>query len=287
VSLVDMKGAVEPTAISSGVWPRVTPDGRRIGFTVGGAKNNVRIYDLDRKTSSRVTFGRYHWPVWMSDGRLTLAQGGPGDLRIVRRATDGGGSDEELVPPSGRAQYPESWTPDGRRLFYRRFDKGQWDLWKVSPGISPPEPFLASPFNEFSARVSPDGKWLAYASRENGRGEIYVRSLQGDPPQRQQVSADGSIFAVWAPDSRRLYYRGTVTGATAPGMWTAVIDGVAKLRVSAPRLMFSNPGFADSFDITPDGTHFVMSTIDRTPPRQEINLVLNSIGVLRQTRARD
>ena len=285
VSLVDMKGAVEPTAIVTGVWPSVSPDGARIAFTVGGAKNNVWIYDRDRKTSTRVTFGRYHWPVWMSDGRLTLAQGGPGDLSIVRRSSDGGGPDEELVPASGRAQYPETWTPDGRTLFYRRSDRGQWDLWKVSPGVSPPEPFLVTPFNERYSRVSPDGKWLAYASNENGRSEIYVRSLHGDRVQREQVSVNGAAFAVWAPDSRRIYYRGTIPKAPAAGVWTAAIDATT-LRVSPPRLLFSNPGF-DSFDITPDGTRFVMTTTDRTPPRQQINLVLNSLGVVPQSSARN
>jgi serine/threonine-protein kinase len=286
VSLVDMKGAAEATAIPTGVGPRVSPDGRRIAVTVGGAKNNVWLYDRDRKTTTRMTFGRYHAPVWMPDGRLTLAHGGPGDLRIVRRASDGS-PDEELVPASGRAQFPESWTPDGRTLFYRRFDRGQWDLWQVSPGVSPPEPFLASTFNELNSRVSPDGSWLAYASDENGRDELYVRSLRGDRVQREQVSVNSASYSVWAPDGRRIYYRGAVPGATALGLWAATMEGATTLRVGSPRLLFSNPGFEGSFDITPAGTHFVMVTVDRTPARHQINLVLNSLAALRRTASRD
>ena len=129
--------------------------------------------------------------------------------------------------------------------------------------------------------------WIPYASDENDRAEIYLWSLHGVLPQRQQVSADGGVFAVWAPGSRNLYYRGTVPGAAAVAVWTAVIDDAARLRVSAPRLLFSNPGFQNAFDITPDGTRFVMTTVDSTPPRQQINLVLDSLGLSAQPPARD
>ncbi len=272
---VDMQGTVEKTALVGGYFsPRVSPDGRRIAFTVSGAKNNVWVYETERGTSTRVTFGRYHWPIWTPDGRLTMSQGPPGRLRLIRRSADGDRTDEEITAAGG-LQHAGTWTADGRTLYYERQQDGtQWDLWAVSPGLREPTPVVASRFNEQLPRLSPDGRWLAYTSDETGRAELYVRALQGDG-QRWRVSVDGATFAVWAPDGQRLYYRGPGAGSAPVGMWAVDIATSPTFRASRPRLLFPAPGFLPHFDIARDGKRFVMVQENATPPPAQLYLVLN------------
>ncbi len=276
IAFVDMRGRAEKAPLSTAYYtaPRVSPDGRHIALFVGGAKNNVWVYDIARQTSTRVTFGRYHFPVWSPDGRLTVAQGPPGRLRLVQRAPDPGGSDEEITP-RGPMQHPESWTPNGRSLIYERHsNEGQWDLWTVSPGAGPPTPLVTSRFNERKARVSPNGRWLAYVSDENGPPQIYVRALEGDDA-RVQISIDGSPACAWAPDSRRIFYRGIDAAGSATSMWAVDVGTGPTLRASRPKLLFANTAYGADFDVMPDGQRFVMVQRDPSPPRSKLHLVLN------------
>ena len=116
LTLVDMTGATEKTSMPVGpfFFPRFSPDGQRIAVVVGGAKNNASVYDASRGTSTRVTFGRYHNPLWTPDGRLTLSKGPPDWMQLVRRSSDGNGTDEELTT-AGPPQYGGNWTPTAAR----------------------------------------------------------------------------------------------------------------------------------------------------------------------------
>jgi serine/threonine-protein kinase len=275
----DLQGTVESLPLPRRFYshPRVSPDGSRIAFTVVGTKNDVWVYDVSRKNATRVTFGRYNNPVWTPDGRLTLAQGGLGNTRIVARSADGTGTDEEIIPAQTdlkhRHQVPLAWTPDGRTLI---FDRGG-DLWTVSPGVRTAVPFVESPFNDSFASISPDGKWLAYSSTETGRGEVYVRPLAG-AGRRVQVSVSGATRSVWSPDGRRLYFHGPrASSGPADSIWAVEITTVPTLSATPPRLMFTNAGLTRAFDITPDGKRFVMVQQDNTPPPQELHLVLNAL----------
>ena len=272
---VDMQGTVEKTAQRGYYFaPRVSPDGSRIAFTRSGAKNNIWVYETDRETLTRVTFGRYHQAIWAPDGRLTMSQGPPARLRLIRRSAYGNGTDEEITAVGGR-QVAGSWTPDGRTLYYERWQgETQSDIWAVSPGVREPAPFLASRFIESLPRLSSDGRWLAYISDENGRAELYVRALQGDG-QRWPVSVDGATFAVWAPDGRRLYYRGPGRGNESVNIWAVDIATSPAFRASRPRPLFPASSFMPEFDITPDGKRFVMVQEDTTPLPQQLHLVLN------------
>ena len=115
LTLVGLDGSAQETAfprlpIDS---PRFSPDGRRIAMTVGAAKNNAWVYDIDRASATRVTAGRYHDPMWTRDGRLVVSKGPPAQHDLVLRSADVEGPEETLIP-WGRPQYGGGWTADGR-----------------------------------------------------------------------------------------------------------------------------------------------------------------------------
>jgi eukaryotic-like serine/threonine-protein kinase len=274
LAFVDLQGNVSPTSVPPmSIWsPRISPDGRFVAFFIGAAKNNVWVFDRERDTTTRVTFGRFHDAVWLGNGRLTMAEGGPGAKRLVIRSVNGSGGSDPLtdVAPD---HFPESWSPDGQTLVYRQMHAdGHWDLWSVRASDRSRTAVLTSPFNESNARFSPDGRWIVYASDETGRSEIYARSADTQSG-RWPVSTNGGTIAVWAPDGRRIYYR------ASDGIWTVNVAPGSQFAVSRPQHLFATPGFsALFFDITPDGRRFVMVQSDPTPLPDKLHLVMTLLA---------
>jgi eukaryotic-like serine/threonine-protein kinase len=113
--------------------------------------------------------------------------------------------------------------------------------------------YAQSAFNETQGAVSPDGRWMAYASDESGRGEIYVDDFP-TPGQRARVTVGGGAEPRWSRDGRALFFR---RGAAVH----VVRLGVAGARVEAisSEQLFEAGGEIRSFDVTPDGTRFLIN----------------------------
>jgi Tol biopolymer transport system component len=176
-----------------------------------------------------------------------------------------------------------SWATEGPTLaFDERKPNGERDIWVVSPG-SDPMPFLLTPFDERLPRFSPDGRWLAYVSDEGGRNDVYVQPFPG-PGAKWLVSTEGGIEPVWSRDGRELFYRHddqmmvVAVAATPKGEFQA----------SRPRPLFDMRLDADdngsNYDVSPDGTWFVVTRSDREAPPAQLQVVLNWFNEVR-TRA--
>lgn len=280
--LVDLAGGVAPLSAPPDYihFPRMSGDGRTIAYMVGGAKNNVWTYDLIRGVATRATAGRFHYPVWRSDGRLSMAEGGRGAQRIVLHDTGGRGAIETLVE-SSHEQAPEAWTPDGRTLFYRVMQPDTtWHLWSYHAPTKAHAPFLATPVDTHSLRPSPDGRWALYDARDSGLLQLFVRSLQPGAG-RVQVSQAGAALGVWSPDGRRIYYRG-LPGTDGDGLWAVDVQARGSgLATGRPRRLFGAEAFEEAFDVTPDGRHLVMVQSDPTAPPKELRLVLGAANAVR------
>ena len=98
---------------------RLSPDGRRIAFTIVGAKGpDLWVYDPERATSLALThegdmFATSATPVWTPDGRrlvYAVRQGG-----VHWQPADGMANAETLVSSQDR-QPPYSFHPSGKYL---------------------------------------------------------------------------------------------------------------------------------------------------------------------------
>ena len=202
-----LAGFIGPMAIS--------PNGRLIAFEyspTGPRQEDIWIYDLEQETLSRLTFGgsRNINPFWAPDGtEVGFSSDRTGFMALYARAADLSGDARLVLADPGDGLYEGSWTPEGRRLLYRRgtsSTSGSYDLWYTATDPdSTPVVILDTPEIEANLSLSPDGRWLAYVSEESGQREVYVRPFPG-PGGRSPVSTNGGHNPVWAHNGREIFY---------------------------------------------------------------------------------
>jgi Tol biopolymer transport system component len=254
--------------------PRFSPDGKKIAFLKGN--RGIWVYDIARGVLSPVTLENLtvYNPVWTTDGqRITYSApqaSVPGEKVYWRRA-DGSGNEEALTPEPTPYTFPWSWLPDGKTLALTRVSLkggGCCEIWTITLDANgkPEEmkPFLASQTDsngpgglDYYPSFSPDGKWLAYTAQQTGSQQIFVTSY----PQsngKWQVSSGEAWEARWAKNGRELFY---VNGSQMMRVPYTVENGA--FQAGTPEQLFGDNRFElrvpfPSFDISPDGEHFVM-----------------------------
>jgi serine/threonine-protein kinase len=259
----------------------LSPAGDRIaiGIDEGNAKGAVWVYDLSRRTFTRVSrAGDFAFrPQWAPDGRHVLFSGDGGDTSGVRSLWSVGldGSDSAtLIVASKRHAQEVSWPAGGRYLAFRDgFDDAttRRDIHYMAIGERTSHPIVATNADEENPAASPDGRWLAYASDASGRMEVYLTPFPAGGA-RLQVSVDGGTSPVWARNGRQLYFR-----ATNGKIITTAIDGGAAKPVGAQRTLFD----ASRYTYDPNGQSFDVALRDdrflfiKPPPRASVDVVLN------------
>jgi eukaryotic-like serine/threonine-protein kinase len=249
------------------VFPRLSPDGRRIAVSITEQDTQIWQYDLSRETLTRLTFeGKTNGnPTWTPDGkRIAFLSDKDGQSNIYWQMADGSGGLERLNT-SEFTQIPSSWSRDGQLLaFIENNPTTGQDIWVLRVGDPSPgsgqarkaQPFLRTPFNETVPRFSPDGRWLAYVSNESGRNEIYVQPYPG-PGGKWQISTEGGTEPAWNPNGRELFFRS--------GGKMMAVDIATQLSFSAgkPKALFEGPYLPtpltnSNYDVSPDGQRFLM-----------------------------
>ena len=179
----------------------------------GGDTQDIWIYDLDQETFSRLTFGgvRHRYPFWNPDGSEVgfSSDRDYGFSALYARPADLSGDTRLLFGDPDVTSTEGSWTPDGRRLVFRRGSitlNDNVDLVHAAPDSdSTAVVILDTPALELNPSLSPDGRWLVYTSNETGQPEVYVRPFPG-PGGRSQVSTEGGTQPVWAHSGREILY---------------------------------------------------------------------------------
>ena len=197
----------------SGVYgfPRLSPDGKRLALAVYRDKGwSIWVRDLAKGTMSQLTFdGSASYPAWTPDGRYLFYSAADG-IYLIR--ADGASTPRRILEIAG---YPESVSPDGRRLaYYVPTESKERDIW-IAPlegtgdGLraGKPEPFAVTAADEIQPVFSPDGKWIAYASSESEDNfGVYVRPAAGGPGKWLVSPGVYAAWPVWAPSGHRLFF---------------------------------------------------------------------------------
>jgi serine/threonine protein kinase len=285
---VDRKGTVTDLNLPKGrdLGLRLSPDGQRLVVDRRYETSNLRdlwAYDLVRGTVVRLTNApQSEWPIWSLDGKRIIFSGAIEHLGLSIRSimADGHGAIETIA--AGGGAIPGSLSPDGKWLAYLTVVRdGIW----VRPlsGQGEPKRFLESKFAVQDAEFSPDGRWLAYSSTESGTLEVYVQAFPG-PGEKQRISTNGGLNPAWAPNGSELFYlecpRPGFRASMSCSMMAVDITSGGAFKAGAPRTLFAGPspsGLTRSYDVYPDGQHFIMAKYDELPDQRvtRLNLVLN------------
>ena len=238
-----------------GYWePRISADGRFLVASSDDARDGkhfIRMYDLERDLSTRMTEGgSEESPTWSRDGkRITYVRREGKTYFMYEIVADGSGSPQVLV--KGAKMLHPDWSPDGHLVFlgfgtsrphlsvYSSVD-GQ--VSEFGPGAEP--------------RFSPDGQWVAYTAA-SGYGEIIVQAFRGTGG-RIQISNAGGSQPTWGHDGKQIFY-------VAPDkkLMAAAFDP-EKTSAGVPRVLFQTrivaPNFVGhQYDVAPDGRFLINS----------------------------
>jgi hypothetical protein len=300
ISWVDRSGKSSVLYSTPGVYnnPRLSPDGKRIAFTVATATNNeIWVKDLDRDTATRLTFinGRSDWAFWTPDSRSILFNA-DGDLYWVD--ADGSGTAEVIAPKLNLNQGLGSFTADGKKLVFAHQsglgagggyvlatasieeEAGRRKLGRV-------EAYLATPYDQRHPALSPDGKWIAYDSLEAGAVEVYVRPFPG-PGGKWRVSNGGGLQPIWFRNGRELLYHNPSTGRAMVASYS--VDG-SEFKPGRPEPWSDTPFQGNPvyrfYDLAPDGLRLaVIGLNDEVAPAKpptSIRFLIDWPAVLRSS----
>jgi Tol biopolymer transport system component len=282
---VDRKGMEQllPAPAHNYVFPRISPDGRRIAADIEEVESQIWVYEIGRDTLSRLTFEKSNNfdPVWSPDGKRIIFKGAGN--RLYWMPSDGSGTAEALTTSAlSLNDVPIAWSPDGQLLAFTEDSANRnRSIWTLSIKDRKAQPFGQSLRRDSAPQFSPDGHWIAYDSNESGRDEIYVRPFPG-PGGKYQISAGGGTEPVWNPKGHELFYRNRgkmmAVEVTAQPAFSA---GERKTLFEGPYVI--SPRSAADYDVSPDGQRFLMlKSADAAPRPEQINVVLNWFEELKQ-----
>jgi serine/threonine-protein kinase len=269
VQWMDSAGRLQPLVGRPALYgrPSLSPQGDRLAIEIG---TDVWIYDPRRDTMSRLIIGGVSnlAPLWSPDGRYIVYQD-PGGISWVRSD----GATPQTLIRSKHAQWPWSFTGDGKRLAYLEAGTGGFDLWTVSLEGDPvsgiragkPEVFLNSQGDERSPSFSPDGRWMAYSSNEAGTFEIYVRAFP-DKGVKWQISNGGGNYPRWSLTKPELLFE-TLDAHIMVATYS-IKDGSFvpdKPRLWSPKPIVNMVNSVKNFDLAPDGKRIVALMPFETP----------------------
>ncbi|MEO8188983.1 MAG: protein kinase [Acidobacteriota bacterium] len=272
----DGKGTAVPLPPAQYAHPRLSPDGRWIALMkIIRQTAKLALFERSRQILSTLTPepGRFFCPVWSPDSqRLAFTFFNVGDPRLAVKRADAGGSIETITNDRARAEFPNSWSPDGKVILYTAEDRDTESiasrvpisLWTVNlEGKPDTRLWLGGDFRNLAGEFSPDGHSIAYVSDESGQKEVYLRPYPG-PGSRIKVSANGGEEPAWTRGGHELLYR------LRDDFYSVEIPQGAAQSPGAPTVLFSGQfdhgGREDSpreYDVSADGNEFLVSKTER------------------------
>ena len=272
IQWLDENGKNQPLLDKPGIFlhPRLSPDGKRLAVRrEDRTSTGIWVYDLSRDTLAPLaiddTAGH---PAWTPDGKYVVYGTSHGIFSV---RGDGSDKPTPLVENTDDAQYPMSFTADGKRLAffqhpsYKHASQGPQGtyIWTVAINLgsnglkaAAPEPFIQTPATERDPSFSPDGHWLAYSSDESGTNQVYVRAFP-DKGGRWQISSGGGAMPIFARNGKELFFYDVaadrIVVASYSGKGDAFVAEKPRVWSDHSLALMLNGGVAAQYDISADG----------------------------------
>ena len=152
------------------------------------------------------------------------------DARYALMVADSDGFNPQTVVRSAEPLLSPSWSPDGRRLAYVSFERGNSSIYVQDIATGARELLTSFRGINGAPAFSPDGRRLALTLSRSGNPEIYVMDLGS-----KQLTQITNHFAIdteptWSADGSSLYFTSDRGGA--PQIYRVPASGGSPTRVS-------------------------------------------------------
>jgi TolB protein len=208
-----------------------------------GAAHQISDQIYERITGIRGAF-------WTRVAYVTMA--GLGENRqYALMVADADGFNPQTVVRSREPLLSPSWSPDGRRIAYVSFERGNSSIYIQEVATGQREVVASFRGINGAPAFSPDGSRLALTLSRTGNPEIYVMDLASR--QLTQLTRHFSIDTepAWSPDGRTLYF--TSDRAGRPQIYQMPASGG-----EATRLSFAGENNS-RVSVAADGRRFAMA----------------------------
>ncbi len=265
----------------AGPWaePRRSPDGRWVAITRVEPRQ-IWLFDIGRGVLTQLTRsqGVSFDAQWLSDSRSLIYTVETPTYDLARAPVDGTAGDTLIR--SRRDKLASSVSPDGKSVIFTQTERHDRIMLAPLTGGTP-TPLGSGAVIQRNGTFSPDGRWLAFEEvGANQRSDVFVRAFVGQGGRRQ-VSADGGDQPRWSRGGREIVYRkGDAVFAASFNSATGDVGPPTLLfrKADAGRL---SAGRTIGYDVTPDGSRFLMVTPVERVGSQPVVVVLHWLDELK------
>ena len=219
--------------------PSLSPDGRRVAFSVWPAEGDWDIYVINvdgtglRNLTDHPGFDGWR-PAWSPDGtRLSFfsTRDDPANDEIYVMNSDGSDVIRLTDHPADDAH--STWSPDGSRIAFETNRRGNFDIYVMNSDGTAPTPLTDHPADDGWPAWSPDGTRIAFESWRDGNREIYVMDADGSNVLRLTHFDGFDSAPAWSWDGTRIAFSSDRGGST--DLWVMNSDGSGLERLTDHR----------------------------------------------------
>ena len=276
-------------AVHDGV--ELSPDATQVlvsMFDPATSRAHLEVFDLARKTSTRLTFSGAddYCAIWSPDGtRILFARVSDQGIGLWVKPADGSTAEQRFRPETrGEVLFPLDWSGDGSRVLFSSLPGGSLPtgLWTLpASGEGPPERYTDSHGNGDLLQISPDGRWVVFDANESQGSRSFLARFP-DTGGRWQLAEDSAVYSRWTRGGREIVYL-DYDSAHATAL---PVDLAGKApRFGAPERLFAVPTLSingNTFDATPDGERFLFVLPVPNARPTPFTLILNWQQLLEQ-----
>jgi Tol biopolymer transport system component len=282
--------ALVPHAANYGIVASLSPDGRRVAYTVlppsvADPANDTpaQLWVLDFATGDALLAAEGidlpMTPVWTPDGsamvvrRSTWSDSAGGHFELVRVALDGATT---TLVTSAAGLLPVGFSPDGGILYFTSISDSGSDLGRVAGDGAVEQVVHLSDGYARDWQLSPDGTKLAYLAQASDAGIAFEAQVLDIGSGATEAAIAGAPVEQFSPvwDANGALTVGRLAGAAAR------IEGGAT--TSLPK---TDGGFDAPLSWSPDGSHLALRAFAGTSiaePGPSRVVVLAADGTRRQ-----
>ena len=202
---------------------------RLLGLAVGGRARGMR--DVAHQIADQVyeKILGVRGAFWTRIAYVT-ANGLGGNTQYALMIADSDGFNPQTVVKSREPLLSPAWSPDGRKLAYVSFERGNSTIYVQEITTGAREVLASFKGINGAPSFSPDGRRLALTLSRTGNPEIYVMDLASK--QLTQITRHYGIDTepVWTPDGQSLVF--TSDRAGKPQLYQVPASGGDATRVS-------------------------------------------------------